>query len=272
MITATFEYLRPDTVDEVLDLLQTHGDDAKLLAGGHSLLPMMKLRLAQPEILIDLDRLHQMRYVRLDGDAVVIGALATHDMVATSDLTRSDAPLLAHSASQVGDPQVRHRGTIGGSLVHSDPAADLPMAVVAVGATMVIQGAGGRREVAADDFFAGPFETAVAPDELLVEVRVPRRPGVGWGYEKFTRRANDWAIVGVATVAGRIVLGNMGGQPLRAAAAESAVARGATIDEAAALAADGTEPAEDMHADSEYRRHLARVLTARALRSARDDT
>ena len=268
MITATFEYLRPRTVDEALDMLQTHGDDAKLLAGGHSLLPMMKLRLAQPEILIDLDRLDELRYIRADGDMVAIGALATHDMVATSEVTGTEAPLLAHSASQVGDPQVRHRGTIGGSLVHADPAADLPMAVVACDASMVVQGPGGRREVTADDFFSSPFETAVGADDVLVEVRVPRRPRVGWGYEKFTRRANDWAIVGVATTAGRIVLANMGGRPLRATAAEEALAAGASVDEAAALAADGTDPAEDMHADPAYRLHLARILTSRALRSA----
>jgi carbon-monoxide dehydrogenase medium subunit len=188
--------------------------------------------------------------------------------VATSDLTRSDVPLLAHSASQVGDPQVRHRGTIGGSLVHADPAADLPMAVVACAATMVIQGPDGRREVSADDFFSSPFDTAVGAEDVLVEIRVPRRAGVGWGYEKFTRRANDWAIVGVATLAGRIVLANMGGRPLRATAAERALAAGASVDDAAALAAEGTDPAEDMHADSDYRRHLARILTSRALRSA----
>ncbi len=199
---------------------------------------------------------------------VAIGALATHDLVATSDLTRSDVPLLAHSASQVGDPQVRHRGTIGGSLVHADPAADLPMAVVACAATMVVQGPDGRREVSADDFFSSPFDTAVGAEDVLVEIRVPRRAGVGWGYEKFTRRANDWAIVGVATVAGRIVLANMGGRPLRATAAEQALASGASVDDAAALAAEGTDPAEDMHADSDYRRHLARILTSRALRSA----
>ncbi len=268
MITAAFDYRRPRSVDEALALLQTHGDDAKVLAGGHSLLPMMKLRLAKPEILIDLDRLDELRYVRTAGAEVAIGALATHEMVATSAIIGAAAPLLAHSASQVGDPQVRHRGTIGGSLVHADPAADLPMAIVACGATLVAQGPAGRRELSADEFFSSPFETAVAPDELLVEVRVPRRPGIGWGYQKFTRRANDWAIVGVATVAGRIVLGNMGGRPLRAAAAERALASGATIDEVAAQAADGTDPAEDMHADADYRRHLARVLTARALRSA----
>src|ERR1700712_1770128 len=268
MITATFEYVRPGTVEEAVELRQTHGDDAKLLAGGHSLLPMMKLRPAQPEVLIDLDRLEQLKYVRAEGDMVAIGALATHDLVATSVLPRTDVPLRAHSASRVGDPQVRHRGTIGGSLVHADPAADLPMAVVACAATMVVQGPGGRREVSADDFFSSPFETAVGADEVLVEIKVPRRPGVGWGYEKFTRRANDWAIVGVATVAGRIVLANMGGRPLRATAAEQALASGASVDDAAALAADGTDPAEDMHADSAYRRHLARVLASRALRSA----
>jgi carbon-monoxide dehydrogenase medium subunit len=218
--------------------------------------------------MIDLDRLEQLRYVRADGDMVAIGALATHDLVATSDLTRRDVPLLAHSASQVGDPQVRHRGTIGGSLVHADPAADLPMAVVACAATMVIQGPDGRREVSADDFFSSPFDTAVGAEDVLVEIRVPRRAGVGWGYEKFTRRANDWAIVGVATLAGRIVLANMGGRPLRATAAERALAAGASVDDAAALAAEGTDPAEDMHADSDYRRHLARILTSRALRSA----
>lgn len=269
MITATFEYLRAGSVDEALELLQCNGDDAKFLAGGHSLLPMMKLRLAQPEVLIDLGELDELRYIRRDGDMLAIGALTTHDMVGTSDLTRTDVPLLAHAASQVGDPQVRHRGTLGGSLVHADPAADLPMAVLACAAVLVVQGERGRREIVSDDFFSSPFETALQPDELLVEIRVPRRAGTGWGYEKFTRRANDWAIVGVATSAGRIVLANMGGRPLRAFAAESAVAAGASVEDAAALAPDGMEPADDMHADSDYRRHLARVLTARALHQVR---
>ncbi|MET3807819.1 carbon-monoxide dehydrogenase medium subunit [Nakamurella sp. UYEF19] len=269
MITATFEYLRAGSVDEALDMLRRHGDDAKLLAGGHSLLPMMKLRLARPEFLIDLGGLEELRYIRRDGDMLAIGALTTHDMVSTADLSRSDAPLLAHSASQVGDPQVRHLGTLGGSLVHADPAADLPMAVVACSAVMVAQGEQGRREIAADDFFSSPFETALREDEILVEIRIPRRAGIGWGYEKFTRRANDWAIVAAATLGGRIVLANMGGRPLRALAAETALAAGASAREAAALAPEGMEPADDMHADAEYRRHLARILVGRALEQAR---
>jgi carbon-monoxide dehydrogenase medium subunit len=185
--------------------------------------------------------------------------------VATSDLVRAEAPLLAHAAGLVGDPQIRHRGTIGGSLAHADPAADMPMALLALGGSVTVQGPAGTRRVAADDFFLGYFETAAGPDELVTEVRIPRATGQPWGYEKFVRRANDWAIVGAATAGGRIALANMGPVPLRAHAAEQALAGGASADDAAALAADGTEPGEDMHADSEYRRHLARVLTRRAL-------
>jgi aerobic carbon-monoxide dehydrogenase medium subunit len=264
MIPAPFEYVRAASVDEAIAALAAH-EDAKLLAGGHSLLPMMKLRMARPEVLVDIGALAELRRIRTDGDVLAIGALSTHAALAGSELVRADAPLLAHAAAQVGDPQVRHRGTIGGSLAHADPAADLPMAVLAAGATMVLQGADGRREVAAEEFFTGYFETALAADEVLVEVRVRRRPGIGWGYEKFVRRANDWAIVGVATLAGRIALANMGPTPLRASSAEAALADGASIEDAAALAADGTEPVSDLHADPEYRRHLARVLTRRAL-------
>jgi carbon-monoxide dehydrogenase medium subunit len=268
MIPAPFDYVRARSVDEALSLLGEHGEDAKVIAGGHSLLPMMKLRLARPEVLVDVAPIAELRYIRVDGDELAIGALSTHAQVAASDLVRTEAPLVAHSASLVGDPQVRHRGTLGGSLAHADPAADLPMAALAAGATLVVQGPAGRRTVAADDFFIGFFDTALEPGELLVEVRLPRRPGVGWGYEKFVRRANDWAIVGVATVGGRIALANMGSRPLRALAAEGVLAGGASIEEAAALAADGTEPVADLHADPEYRSHLARVLTARALASA----
>ena len=178
---------------------------------------------------------------------------------------RSQAPLLAYAAAQVGDPQIRHRGTIGGSLAHADPAADLPMALVALGGSMEISGPGGSRTVSADDFFAGFFETSLEPDELLTAVRVPRRPGPDWGYQKFVRRANDWAIVGVAAAGGRIALANMGPVPVRAAAAEQALAAGASAADAAALAAEGTDPAGDIHADRAYRQHLARVLTRRAL-------
>ena len=190
--------------------------------------------------------------------------------MAASDLVRADAPLLAHSAAQVGDPQIRHRGTIGGSLAHADPAADLPMALVALGGSVDLLSLGGTRRVAADDFFAGYFETSMEPGELITSVRVPRRPGAPWGYQKFVRRANDWAIVGVAATAGRIALANMGSVPLRARAAEQALAEGATAEQAADLAAEGTEPGEDVHANREFRQHLARVLTRRALQHRTD--
>jgi carbon-monoxide dehydrogenase medium subunit len=272
MIPPQFDYVVANSVEHALELLAEHGDDAKILAGGHSLLPMMKIRLANPAVLIDVARIPDLDYIRVEGDTLAIGALARHAMVASSDLVALNAPLLGHSAGQVGDPQIRNRGTLGGSLVHGDPAADLPMAVVALGVTLVIAGPGGRREVPVADFFQGYFQTAVGEDELLVEVRVPVRPGVGWGYEKFVRRANDWAIVGVAAVGtgadARVALGNMGPMAMRAAATEAALASGASIADAAALAAEGTEPQADMHADAEFRRHLARVLTGRALDKA----
>ena len=225
MIPAPFEYVAADSAAHAISLLTEHGDDAKLLAGGHSLLPMMKLRLATPEVLIDIGGLAELAGVSADGDDLVIGATTRHADLAASELARAEAPLLAYAAAQVGDPQIRHRGTIGGSLSHADPAADLPMALVALGGSVVLQGPSGTRTVAADDFFEGYFETALQPDELLVAVRVPRRPGVPWGYQKFVRRANDWAIVGVAAVDGRIALANMGPTPLRATAAEAALGR-----------------------------------------------
>jgi aerobic carbon-monoxide dehydrogenase medium subunit len=265
MIPAPFDYIAAESPAHALELLAEHGDDAKLLAGGHSLLPMMKLRLATPEILIDIGRLDELAGVRADNGELVIGATTRHADLATSELVQAEAPLLAHAAAQVGDPQIRHRGTIGGSLSHADPAADLPMALVALGGSVEIQGPRGSRVVTADDFFQGFFETAMEPDELLTAVRVPRRPGVPWGYQKFVRRSNDWAIVGVAVVDGRIALANMGPKPVRATAAEQALAGGASAQEAANKAAEGTSPGEDMHADREYRRHLARVLTRRAL-------
>jgi len=265
MIPAPFEYVAAESPEHALQLLAEYGDDAKLLAGGHSLLPMMKLRLATPEVLIDIGSLTELAGISIDGSELVVGATTKHADLAASDLVRTEAPLLAYAAAQVGDPQIRHRGTIGGSLSHADPAADLPMAVVALGAWVVIDGPGGSRNVSADDFFQGFFETALGPDELLTAIRVPRRPGVPWGYQKFVRRANDWAIVGVAAVDGRIALANMGATPTRATAAEQALAAGASPAEAAEHAAEGTSPGEDIHADGEYRRHLARVLTRRAL-------
>ena len=192
-----------------------------------------------------------------------------HADVAGSERVRSGAPLLAYSAAQVGDPQIRHRGTIGGSLAHADPAADLPMALTALGGSVELMSPSGTRTVPAGDFFAGYFETSLEPGELLSAVRVPRQPGADWGYQKFVRRANDWAIVGAAAVAGRVALANMGPTPIRARAVEQALADGAGPAEAAELAADGTEPGEDIHADRAFRQHLSRVLTRRALEHQR---
>ena len=268
MIPAPFEYVRAESVAHAVQLLAEHGDDAKLLAGGHSLLPMMKLRFAFPSVLVDIGRLDDASYVRVEGDEVAIGALTRHVDLVNSDVLRAEAPLIAQVAAYVGDPQIRHRGTIGGSVSHADAAADLPAAVLASDATMVIEGAAGRRSVPVAEFFRGYFETAVQPDEMLVEIRVPRTGPTGSHYEKFTRRANDWAIVGVATVAGRIALVNMGETPLRAGASEAALADGASIAEAAGLAVVGTNPGADMHGDADYRRHLATLLTRRALTAA----
>jgi carbon-monoxide dehydrogenase medium subunit len=265
VIPAPFDYVAADSAAHAIELLARYGDDAKVLAGGHSLLPMMKLRLAAPAVLIDIARADGLSGISVDGGELVIGATTRHADLASSELVIADAPLLAHAASLVGDPQIRHRGTIGGSLAHADPAADLPMALVALGGSVELTGPAGTRRVAADDFFAGFFETALAEGELLTAVRVPRLAGMPWGYQKFVRRANDWAIVGAAAVDGRIALANMGSVPIRARAAEKALAGGACAADAAALAAEGTTPGEDIHADRAFREHLARVLTRRAL-------
>jgi carbon-monoxide dehydrogenase medium subunit len=265
VIPAPFDYVAADSAAHAIELLARYGDDAKVLAGGHSLLPMMKLRLAAPAVLIDIARADGLSGISVDGGELVIGATTRHADLASSELVIADAPLLAHAASLVGDPQIRHRGTIGGSLAHADPAADLPMALVALGGSVELTGPAGTRRVAADDFFAGFFETALAEGELLTAVRVPRLAGMPWGYQKFVRRANDWAIVGAAAVDGRIALANMGSVPVRARAAEAALAGGASAADAAALAAEGTTPGEDIHADRAFREHLARVLTRRAL-------
>jgi aerobic carbon-monoxide dehydrogenase medium subunit len=268
MIPVGFDYARPDSVDAAVALLGERGDEASVLAGGHSLLPVMKLRLAVPELVIDVGRLEELRYVRLDGDEVAIGAGTRHAALETSELLGAECPLLAAVARTVGDPQVRHRGTIGGSLAHGDPASDLPAAVLALGGTIVLRGPRGERRVPATEFHTGVFATAKEPDELVVEVRVPRTGSAGWAYEKLTRRANDWAIVAVAAVDGRVGLVNMGPTPLRASATEAALAGGASIEEAAALADEGTDPPADLSGTKEYRRHLARVLTRRALTTA----
>jgi carbon-monoxide dehydrogenase medium subunit len=265
MIPAPFDYEVAESTAHALALLAEHGEDAKLLAGGHSLLPMMKVRLAQPAVLIDIARVSELSGIRIDGDQVVIGATTRHAEVAESPLLKAESPILAYAAGQVGDPQIRHRGTIGGSLAHADPSADLPMTLLALGGSVEITGPSGVRAVGADDFFIGPFESALQPDELLTGVRVPRGGGVRWGYQKFVRRANDWAIVGVAAYDGRVALASMGGTPLRARATEEALKSGASLEDAAALAAEGTSPGYDFHADADYRAHLARVLTKRAL-------
>jgi carbon-monoxide dehydrogenase medium subunit len=265
MIPASFDYEVADSAAHALSLLTEYGEDAKLLAGGHSLLPMMKVRLAQPAVLIDIARITELSGIRIEGDEVVIGATTRHAELAGSELLKAEVPILAYAAAQVGDPQIRHRGTIGGSLAHADPSADLPMTLLALGGSVEVNGPTGVRLISADDFFTGPFESALGPDELLTAVRVPRGGSVPWGYQKFTRRANDWAIVGVAAYGGRVALASMGGTPLRATATEQALAAGATIAEAAGLAAEGTSPGYDFHADAGYREHLARVLTRRAL-------
>lgn len=274
MIPVAFEYERATSVESALALLAEHGDDAKLIAGGHSLLPLMKLRLATPGVLVDIARIPELSYVREDGDAIAIGALTRHHDVNTSALLAREVPLLAHAAGQVGDPQVRHRGTIGGSLVHGDPASDLPAVLLALDADVVVAGPAGTRIVPARDLFTGFLETAVGEDELLTEIRVPRVAGVGWSFQKFSQRACDWAIVGVAALGaadGRgpgVALVNMGATPLRASAVEAALVGGADPAEAAALAAEGTEPPGDLNASPDFREHLARVLVRRALDEA----
>ena len=271
MIPASFDYVRASSAAEAISLVGQHGDDAKFLAGGHSLLPLMKLRLAQPAVLVDIARLTDLSYVRDAGDHVAIGALTRHRDVETSSVLREHAPLLAHAASHVGDPQVRHRGTIGGSIAHADPASDLPATTLALGATYVAQGPNGTREIPAADFYTGFLESALAPDEMLTEIRVPKMAGATWGFQKFNRRAQDWAIVGVAawrrgTESG-VALVNMGSTPILATSVSQAIARGASVADAAKLAAAEAEPQSDSNASVEYRKHLAEVLVRRALDS-----
>jgi aerobic carbon-monoxide dehydrogenase medium subunit len=265
LIPASFTYTRAGSVEEALDLAAEHGDEAKFLAGGHSLLPLMKLRLAMPEVLIDLGRVPGLSSIEDRGDHVAIGALTRHRDVETSGLLAREVPLLAHAAGQVGDPQIRHRGTIGGSIAHGDPASDLPAVVLALDATMVARGPAGERQIPAGEFFRSLFETALDQGELLTEIRVPKPAAPGWSFQKFTKRAIDWAIVGVAVQGSAVALVNMGSVPLRATATERALAGGASPAEAAALAAEGTSPPADNNASSAYREHLARVLVRRAL-------
>ncbi|MEV0797181.1 xanthine dehydrogenase family protein subunit M [Kribbella sp. NPDC050281] len=280
MIPAAFEYFTPSTVDEAVALLREQ-PDAKVLAGGQSLMPVLRLRLAAPETIVDIGRIDELQGVRDDGDALVIGAMTPHSTVQTDPLVAEHARLVSLATATIADPQVRHRGTFGGSLAHADPAGDLPAVAVALDASFVIAGPDGRRTEAAADFFQGVFSTTLAEDELLVEVRVPKYTGWGAHYEKFNRVAQQWSIVAVAAAVrldgdsiaeARVGLTNMGSTPIRASAVEAAlVGRPATpeaVREAAARAADGTSPVSDLNGDADYRRHLASVLTRRAVLAA----
>ncbi|HXY42586.1 MAG TPA: xanthine dehydrogenase family protein subunit M [Acidimicrobiales bacterium] len=274
MIPSSFEYVRAASLEHALDLLNEHGDRAKLLAGGHSLLPLMKLRLAAPEVVVDIGRLSELSYVGEGGDYIAIGALTTHDELSHSPLIAAELPVLGHVAGQIGDPQVRHRGTIGGSLAHGDPASDLPAVVLALGGTLVLTGPSETREVPATEFHMGFLETAVAPDEILTEIRLPKMGDGGWGFEKLTKRAQDWAIVGAVAVRldgnGSVGVGliNVGPVPTRASSVEAAVASGASAAGAAAQADAGIEVTGDLNASEAFRRHLSRVLVERALDKA----
>jgi carbon-monoxide dehydrogenase medium subunit len=281
MIPAAFDYVAPTSVEDALAALAQHGDDAKIIAGGQSLLPVLRMRLNAPEMVIDLGRIPSLRGVRDDGDAIVIGAMTPHAVVGSDPLVAQHAALVGKAVEHLADAQVRHRGTFGGALAHADPAGDLGAPALALGAEFVVAGPGGTRTVAADDFFVGLFETALGDDELLTEVRLPKRTGWGAHYEKFVRVAHQWPIVAVAATVrveggaiaeARIGLTNMGSTPLRARAVEEALTgQPATEDAvraAAALATEGTDPPSDLNGDADYRRHLARVLTRRAVLAA----
>jgi len=281
MIPSSFEYLKASTVAEAVSAL-AGSDDAKVLGGGQSFIPILRLRLASPELVVDVSKVAEMRGVREDGDALVIGAMTTHHEVMHDPLVRQHAPLLASATATVADPQVRHRGTFGGALAHADPASDLPGVTLVHGATMTIVGPGGTRTVSAADFFVDYLETALAADELLTSIRLPKL-GAGWGthYEKFNRVAQAWSIVGVAAAVrrdnghiaeARVALTNMGSTHLRATATENALAGAEATDRgvhgASQLAAEGTKPASDQNGRADYREHLAKVLTHRAVRAA----
>jgi carbon-monoxide dehydrogenase medium subunit len=271
MIPSSFDYRRASSLDEAISMLADGGEDAKLLAGGHSLLPLMKLRLASPSLLVDIGPIRHLSYVRDAGDHVAVGALTRHLDVNQSDVVRREIPILAHVAGQVGDPQVRHRGTIGGSLAHGDPASDLPAVCLALRATFVVTGPSGEREVPATDFFTGFLTTALGHDEILTEIRLPKMQDARWSFQKFALRAQDWAIVGVAAVRNGttgVALVNMTDKPVIADGVEAALSAGASAVEAAGHASDGLEPPSDVRASREYRQYLASVLVRRALEEA----
>ena len=282
MIPAAFDYERAESVDHAIDLLGQHGEDAKLLAGGHSLLPLMRLRLARPSVLVDIDRLSDLEYVRDAGDHIAIGALTRMCDLALDPVLAQHNPLVAGAAGEVGDPQVRHRATIGGCAAHGDPASDPTTALLALDAEIVAKGPSGERVIPATDFFTSFLETALQPAEVLTEIRVPKlAPGTGWSYQKFHRRAIDWAIVGVAATverengsirSARVGLTNMGMTPLRASAVEAALVGSPASAEAIASVAEnapeGTSPPSDTNGTAEYRREMSKVFVRRALQEA----
>jgi len=282
MIPAKFDYVRPSSVGDAVSALASGGEDAKVIAGGQSLLPLLRLRLAYPELLVDIGGLDELSGVTDGGDHLLIGARTTHYQVVHDPLIAEHCGLLAEAAGTVADPAVRHRGTLGGSLAHADPAGDLPAVILALDATLIAAGPAGSREIPAGEFFVDYLTTALAPDEILTGIRVPKL-GTDWGYryEKFHRTAQAWAIVGVAALVrrsdghvaeARVGLTNMGSVPIRAAAVEAAaagaLASSGMLREAAASAAEGTQPPADLHGAPDYRRHLVRVLTGRALEAA----
>jgi carbon-monoxide dehydrogenase medium subunit len=281
MIPADFDYVAPTSLADAVTALGEAGEDGKILAGGQSLIPVLRLRLAFPTMLVDLGRVDALRGVRDDGDALVIGAMTRHSDVLDDPLVREHAGLLVEATATVADPAVRHRGTFGGALAHADPAGDLAAVALALDAELVAEGPGGRRTIAAKDFFLDYLETSLSPDEILTAVRIPKLEGAwGFHYEKFNRVAQAWAIVGVAAAVrmdggsigeARIGLTNMGSTPVRPASVEAALvgaADRAAITQAAQSAAEGTSPPSDLGAKADYREHLARVLTARAVASA----
>lgn len=280
MIPVAFDYEVAESVDHAIQLLGQHGEDAKLIAGGHSLIPIMRLRLAAPSVLIDLGRLQDLNYVRDEGDHLAIGAMTRHRDVHYNELIQEHCGIVGYTAGLLGDPSVQHRGTLGGTLAHGDPAGDMPSVISALEGTIVVKGPDGERTVSASDFFQDYLFTDLDEQEVITEVRVPKlNSDTGWSYKKFSRRSQDWAIVGVAAVveksngnidSARIGLTSMGSTPMRASTTEQALS-GASPDqvaEAADSADEGTSPGADDAASAEFRRHLARVWTRRAIEEA----
>ena len=279
MIPAAFDYVAPTTIDEALAALAEAGDEAKVLGGGQSLLPILRMRLNAPEQIVDLGRIEELRGIHEDGDHVVIGAMTTYADVIASPLLRTHATLLVQAVEEVADPQIRHRGTVGGAVVHADPAGDVGAPVLALDAELVIRGQDGERTVPVGEFFLDLFETAVGEGELLTAIRIPKHTGWVSHYEKFVRVSHQWSIVAIAVALkvdggtiseARVGLTNMGSTPLRAASVEAAlVGRSAgDLGDACDSVADGTNPPSDLNGDADYRRHLARVLTRRAVLTA----